>query len=156
MKVLLYLSTILFICSFAPAQLETQKFYDYLQTEESFDFSEVGTLLDLKSSTGRARWGALQMKASKFEMTPLQKLEKFKAGKNALEKETAAPPPNGEFRFLRLVIQEHVPVFLQYSANIEEDAEAITVHYSEIDKTIRPIILKYAHKSMALKVEKLN
>ena len=134
----------------------TKSYYEALRSEENISFASIESKLDQNTSLGRARWGAFKMKCSKFESTPLQKLETFKQGRNALEQEIKQHQMNVEYRFLRLVIQEHVPSYLRYKSNIEEDAEFIVTHFDLLPKPLQGIVLNYASKSNALTAEKLQ
>ena len=62
--------------------------------------------------------GALLMKKAGFNAPPAIKLHLFKSGHKMLEAAIRNNPENAEFRFLRLIIQEHAPGILGYKNDI--------------------------------------
>jgi 1-aminocyclopropane-1-carboxylate deaminase/D-cysteine desulfhydrase-like pyridoxal-dependent ACC family enzyme len=90
------------------------------------------------------------MKSASLKVTPKDKLEVFKKGKDLLEKAITANKKNTEYRFLRLMIQENAPKILKYSSNINEDATWIKEHYSKCSAEIIQAIKNYAAQSVVL------
>lgn len=64
---------------------------------------------------------SLEMKQSKHELMPWNKLKMFNKYKNSLEDLIIKYPNNIHLRYVRLVIQEKIPSLLNYHSNIEED-----------------------------------
>ncbi len=102
------------------------------------------------SSDRTAYLGALTMKSASLKVTPKDKLEVFKKGKDLLEKAITANKKNTEYRFLRLMIQENAPKILKYSSNINEDVTWIKEHYSKCSAEIIQAIKNYAAQSVVL------
>jgi hypothetical protein len=69
----------------------------------------------------KAYLASAQMASAKFKMFPIAKYHAFSEGKKLLEESIRLDNKNAETRFMRFVIQTHVPSFLFYSHNITED-----------------------------------
>lgn len=100
-----------------------------------------------KSDDKNAYLGALLMKCADFQKTPKEKIEKFKAGKSMLEHEINENPTQVEYRFLRLMIQEHAPKFLKYHANIQSDVAFIKKYQNKLPKDLQLALKDYALNS---------
>lgn len=97
--------------------------------------------------------GALLMKkAGLINGTAKEKLNLFRSGNKLLEASIARNPKNIEYRFLRLIIQEHAPRVLKYRANVEEDSDLIRRNYKNLGDTLQDIILDYSKNSKALQL----
>ena len=94
--------------------------------------------------------GALEMRKAGLLSIPAKKLAAFKQGHKKLEAAIAAAPQNGEFRFLRLMIQENAPKSLRYSKNIEEDSKLVKAQFSSFSAATRQSIKNYSKKSTSL------
>lgn len=66
---------------------------------------------------------SLQIKQAKYKTMPWSKLKSFNANKKKLENLILQNPNNVHLRYVRLVIQEHVPGFLNYKTSIKKDRE---------------------------------
>jgi len=97
--------------------------------------------------------GALLMKKASFNAPPAIKLRLFKAGRKMLEAAIRDDPENTEYRFLRLIIQEHAPGVLGYKNDIEKDSEFIQKSYKLLPDELQQIIVSYSKKSKFLKLE---
>lgn len=115
--------------------------------------NEINTLESVKPSTYRdAFLGAITMKKANFMKTPKDKIVIFKKGGELLEKSISKEPKNGEFRFLRLVIQENSPKFLGYNTKISEDIKIIKFAYSSFDQPTKEAVLDYSKNSTLLEL----
>ena len=63
-----------------------------------------------------------RMMRAETQFNPLAKLQTFLAQRDPLEAAIAADPDHPELRLFRLSIQWSVPFFLDYAANMDEDA----------------------------------
>ena len=63
---------------------------------------------------------------------------------------------NAEYRFLRLIIQEHVPDFMNYHSKRVEDAKMISESFGKLNATLQKAIAEYSKKSKFLKPEDLH
>lgn len=102
------------------------------------------------SNDQKAYYGALKMKQAGYLKTPGEKLEAFKIGRSLLEQAIKSDPKNTEYRFLRLIMQEHLPKMLKYNFQIHKDAEWIKANYKSTPPDIRRHIQRYAETSKAL------
>ena len=138
--------------------IDKSGFYTVFESESKTKIEdELAELNKLSASTLKDAYiGALTMKKAQFMKTPKEKATIFKAGKESLESAIASSTSNGEYRFLRLVIQENSPKILKYNSDIEEDVAIIVSKYKELDPIVRKFIKKYAEKSEHLKPEKLK
>jgi hypothetical protein len=97
--------------------------------------------------------GALLMKKAGFNAPPAIKLRLFKSGRKMLEAAIKDNPENTEFRFLRLIIQEHAPGVLGYKNDIGKDSEFIQKSYKSLPDELQQIMVSYSKKSKFLKLE---
>jgi hypothetical protein len=97
--------------------------------------------------------GAMLMKKSGFVAPPAIKVHLFKEGHKMLEAAIRQYPDNAEFRFLRLIIQEHAPGILGYKNDIQKDTEFIQKSYKSLPDELQQIIARYSKKSKFLKLE---
>jgi len=104
------------------------------------------------SNLKNAYLGALIMKSAQFPSTPKEKIAVFKEGKELLESSISKEPKNGEFRFLRLAMQEKSPKILHYNGNIEEDKKILLETYGNMELTVKKVIKKYAEESDVISV----
>lgn len=102
------------------------------------------------SNLKNAYLGALTMKSAQFPSTPKEKIAIFKEGKVLLESSITKEPKNGEFRFLRLAMQEKSPKILHYNQNIEEDKKVLLENYESLELIVKKVIKKYAEESTIL------
>ena len=75
------------------------------------------------------------MKQAKYKFFPWEKITIFKKEKCNLERLIVEHPNNLHLRYLRLVIQEHTPKFLNYFSNIEMDKKMIHQFLLKKDET---------------------
>ncbi|HTI12852.1 MAG TPA: hypothetical protein VL832_30010 [Puia sp.] len=106
---------------------------------------------DLPSPGKEAYSGALLMKKAGFLKKPKDKLEEFKRGRIQLETVIHFHSSNAEYRFLRLIIQEHAPKITKYHDQLNEDSEFVRLHYKELPAALRRIIKDYSQTSSTLR-----
>ncbi|AHF15855.1 hypothetical protein [Niabella soli] len=94
--------------------------------------------------------GALEMRKAGLLNVPAKKLALFKQGHKKLEAAVAASPQNGEFRLLRLMIQENAPKNLGYSKNITEDSKMVKEQYTSLPPAARQSLRNYSKISKSL------
>jgi hypothetical protein len=94
--------------------------------------------------------GALLMKKAGLLKTPREKLSSFKKGAKLLEAKIQAEPTNTEFRFLRLMIQEHAPKITKYNKDITNDASFIKKNYRELAPEALQALKDYSQASKIL------
>ncbi|MFN8242450.1 MAG: hypothetical protein U0X40_00240 [Ferruginibacter sp.] len=95
--------------------------------------------------------GALLMKKSGIVTKAKDKLSLFKSGRAKLEASIAKDKDNTEFRFLRLIIQEHAPKIVNYRSELEADSKLIRNNYKTLPAVVQQAIADYSKKSSVLK-----
>jgi hypothetical protein len=96
--------------------------------------------------------GALLMKKSGIVTKTNEKLSLFKSGRSKLESSILKDNSNIEYRFLRLIIQEHAPKVVKYRNEIKEDSNLIRTHFKNLSPLLQQLINEYSEKSTALKI----
>jgi len=114
------------------------------------------SLGDDTSASTMAYTGVLLMRKSALKKFPIEKLNLFKEGRMRLQEAFNKDSSNSEFRFLRLIIQENCPRFLNYYENINKDAEAIKLNYKDFPQELKKAVTDYSKTSKALKPEDLS
>ena len=94
--------------------------------------------------------GVLLMKKAALVKSNIDKLSSFIEGRSELEAAIARDSNKIEFRFFRLIIQEHAPKFLCYYGDIQNDCIYIRSHYRDVSTTIKQFIIDYSQNSKAL------
>ncbi|MBS1917374.1 MAG: hypothetical protein JST87_13935 [Bacteroidetes bacterium] len=149
------------ICSWAKPKNAEQSFdksffYNVLASE---DLSKINAQLQAVQKASfpekQAFEGTLLMKKAAIVPTPGQKLNLFKSGHKKLEASINLDTKNAEFRFLRLVIQENAPKFLNYHNNITEDAAFVRNAYKTLPNVVQNAIKNYSKKSKVLHTQDL-
>lgn len=130
----------------------------YYQVMESGKLDAVENQLKIINSSAninrQAYSGALLMKKAGLIKGPGKKLNVFKDGHSKLEAAIEKEKANTEWRFLRLVIQEHAPKILNYRGDIEEDARVVHQDFKNLSPELQAAILDYRKQSDTL--QKLN
>jgi hypothetical protein len=143
--------------SFIPIQLsaiDRPAFYKAMEENNRGLVNEQLKVLDSAPETERqAFMGAMLMKKAGFRAPPPIKLRTFKSGHKMLEAAIKQDPVNAEFRFLRLVVQEHAPDVLGYKKDIQTDTEYIRKYYKSLPDEVQRIIEDYSKKSKFLKLD---
>jgi hypothetical protein len=89
---------------------------------EFHDFLESRTI---KSTTNRAYLGAVKALMAEVVTNPYTKLSYFNDGKKLIDQAIKMDPKNAELRYLRFMIQQNTPDFLNYSDDINADFEIL-------------------------------
>lgn len=95
--------------------------------------------------------GALLMKKSGLVEKAKEKLSLFKSGRAKLESSISRDKQNTEFRFLRLIIQEHAPKIVNYRSELETDSKQIRTNFKTLPDVVQQAIMDYSKKSTVLK-----
>ena len=119
---------------------------------------QIDNLLDEIEISGDA-WkdaniykGALYARKAGLVKTPDERLELFKKGRLLIEQEISRDPNNAEFRFIRLIIQEHAPKAVRYQNNITEDAELVISKFDLLSNELKTEVIKYSRTSQFLSI----
>ena len=153
---LLLTSFSLLILTFS--SVDRASFYESFESNSKQKIEQqIEQLSKYKSTTTiDAYLGAITMKSAQFEKTPKDKASVFKKGSVLLENAISKEPKNGEFRFLRLVIQENSPKILKYTKNMEEDAEIVISSFKSLNPTVKTAIRNYSKHSSRLQLDDLK
>ncbi len=115
----------------------------------------VNKQLDLlKTSTiseKQAYEGALLMKKAGIVGGAKKKLDLFKEGHKKLEAVLQKDSSNVEYRFLRLMIQEHAPGILGYKKDLEQDKLYIKNNFKKLPPVVQEAARDYSKASKILK-----
>lgn len=98
-----------------------EAFYDVIRSSSTDSVRSLAAeleSLESPSSQDQVYLGALYMRMADFQKVPAQKLASFKQGRELLEQEIEKQPKEVEFRFVRMIIQEQAPAFLNYSGEL--------------------------------------
>lgn len=119
---------------------------------------QIDNLLDEIEISGDA-WkdaniykGALYARKAGLVKTPAERLELFKKGRLLIEQEISRDPSNAEYRFIRLIIQEHAPKAVRYQNNITEDAELVISKFDLLSNELKTEVIKYSRTSQFLSI----
>ena len=151
--------SLLLFCFFTVLHANSQKNIDkpaFYRALEAGNADDLDTQLNIvkASADGEkiAYEGTLLMKKAAMAGKAKDKLKLFKTGRTKLESSIASDKENTEYRFLRLIIQEHAPKIVKYKSNLEEDSQLIRSNFSSLSPPLQQIILDYSKKSKILKI----
>jgi len=95
--------------------------------------------------------GALLMKKAGLISAPPKKLSLFKEGHKKLEAVLLKDSNNAEYRFLRLMIQEHAPGIVGYRGDLDRDKAFIAANYASLQPEVKEAVSDYSKTSKILK-----
>ena len=133
-------------------QFDKKTYYKILKSGSSKEIDDEISLINASSLKNKDAFvGALQMKKAGLLKVPKEKLKTFKEGATKLETVLRSDTLNVEYRFLRLIIQEHAPKITRYNKSIAEDADFIKSNYKKLAPDVQKILIDYSQTSKALK-----
>ena len=100
--------------------------------------------------------GALQMRKAGLLHRPKEKLAVFRAGAIKLETALAGDSSNGEYHFLRLIIQEHAPAIVHYNKDQEKDSHYIYRSFRSLSPAVQKAIMDYSKHSKMIRPERID
>jgi len=108
-------------------------------------------LLNSDSITGKEAYeGALLMRKAGLVKLPTEKLKLFKVGRIKLETSLLTDSTNGEYHFLRLMIQENAPKIVKYHNDLEIDKLYIEKSFKSLSPVVQNAIINYSKNSKIL------
>ncbi len=123
-------------------------FYAILKSGKIDDINNELTLLTSSAVAEKDGYqGALLMRKGGLLSIPGEKLKSFKKGRILLETALTNDNANGEYHFLRLIIQEHAPKIVKYNTDIETDKEHIIKSYKNLSPAVQHAIIDYSKNS---------
>ena len=127
-------------------------FYNAMQGNTEDAVNKQLILLKTTDIAGKdAYQGALLMKKAGITSGPQKKLNLFKEGHKKLEAVLNKDSTNTEFRFLRLMIQEHAPGILGYKGELEKDRLFIKNNFKKLSAVVKEAVINYSKESKILK-----
>jgi len=131
--------------------LDREKYYSIIQQDELKPIDEELAALNTSSVKGKSAFvGALMMKKAGMIKGASKKLKLFKKGSNQLETAITKDPENAEYRFLRLIIQEHAPGIVNYHNDKAQDKEVIVSSYKKFPSELQKAVSNYSSNSKTL------
>jgi hypothetical protein len=151
--------SLLLIFSFAVVQGKSQHqgfdkstFYTIIESGSANDIdAQLNIVKESSLSEKEAYEGVLLMKKAGLVKKAKDKLSLFKSGRSKLESAISKDKDNIEYRFLRLIIQEHTPKIVKYRNELEEDSRLIHSNFKSLSPFLQQQIIDYSKKSTILK-----
>jgi hypothetical protein len=136
------------------AEFSRSAFYSVMQsgTLKEVD-SEILIVHSISFLGEDAFLGTLLMKKAGLVSGPEKKLSLFKSGHKKLDSAILLDSLNTEFRFMRLMIQEHAPGILGYKGDLTKDKDYIRKTFRTLPDVVQQAVLTYSKKSGILKPE---
>jgi hypothetical protein len=136
----------------AGSVFKKSNFYNAMAGNNEDALNEQLGLLKTTSITEKSAYeGALLMKKASMAGSAKKKLNLFKEGQKKLEAVLQKDSTNVEFRFLRLMIQEHAPGRLGYKGELEKDKLYIKNNFKKLPPVVQEAALNYSKDSKILK-----
>ena len=137
--------------------LDRKAFYNVLKSGTVDAINDEITAVESSNIKGKDAFeGTLLMKKAGLLKVPKQKLENFKKGRIKLETAIKNDSTNTEYRFMRLIIQEHAPKQAKYQAQLKTDADFITQYFKTLSPELQEIIIDYSKQSKTLSTASLR
>ena len=135
-----------------PQDFDRAAFYAAMASGKLEDINkEIDIVSKSSLAEKNAFEGTLLMNKAGLINGPGNKLSVFKSGHKKLEAEILKDSNNAEFRFLRLMIQEHAPGILGYKSNLQSDREFIIKNSKKLLPAVQHAVADYSQKSKILK-----
>jgi hypothetical protein len=134
-------------------EFNVSTFYSTLELENLADIDyQLAIIKEISCNDKEAYEGALLMKKAGLIRKPKDRISLFKVGNQKLESAISKNNGNTEYRFLRLIIQEHAPKIVKYNSEIEEDCIIIRSNFKSLSPILQQIVFSYSKKSTVLKL----
>jgi hypothetical protein len=136
----------------APFQsFDKANFYAVLKSGKIESVNEELSLLNSASINSKEAYeGVLLMRKAGLAKIPGEKLKLFKKGRIKLETALLNDNSNGEYHFLRLMIEEHAPKIAKYHADLETDKEHVKKSFKNLSPAVQQAIIDYSKNSKIL------
>jgi hypothetical protein len=144
--------------AFSQSGINKENFYEVMSGDNLEQVNKEITVVSKASGPDKEAYlGALTMKKAGLVSGAGKKLKTFKAGHKQLEASISQDKDNAEYRFLRLMIQEHAPGILGYKDEIQSDSDYIRKSFKTLPEPVKQAILDYSKKkSKALSEKDFN
>jgi hypothetical protein len=146
---------VIFLISAVPNSFDKAAYYKVMKSGNITGIEQQINMIETETEINKEAYtGALLMKKAGLVKGMSKKLNIFKQGHKKLESAIKAEMDNAEYRFLRLIIQEHAPKILGYHSQIDEDAKMVQANFEKFSPEVKEAVSSYRNQSGALK--KLN
>lgn len=143
--------------AFTSINFNRQAFYNAMKSGNSKNIDEQLAVLQSSGIEDKEAFeGSLLMKKAGLAKSFREKLRLFKSGRIKLETAIQNNNTNVEYRFMRLMIQEHVPKQARYKDELIDDAAFIEKNFKSTSPELQEIIIDYSKQSKALKTASLQ
>ena len=133
------------------AGFDKRAYYRDLSSGDSVAIDRQLESLKETGSPGKEAYeGAMLMRRAGLEKDAKRRMDRFRSGRQKLERMIARDSSNAEYRFLRLVIQEHVPKGVPYRADMDRDAAFVASQLDTMPAEAREAVRKYSKSSARL------
>ena len=150
--ILFFISNIFFCDLYAQKEVLSKKsFYEALASNDLNKINDQIKLME-NLTNYEAFNGAMQLRKSEYIKALNEKISTFKSGRQKLENAISKDHENAEFRFLRLMIQEHAPKIVNYFSDIETDCKLIKLKFENLPILVKNAIIDYCKYSKNLKL----
>jgi hypothetical protein len=137
--------------------LDKANFYAVMASGRLREINQELALIASSSAKEKEAYeGALLMRKAALPIPPHEKLSSFKTGYHKLEAALSKDSSNGEYHFLRLIIQEHVPKFVHYDKDRDTDSQDVYRAFRSLPPAVQMAILEYSKHSKLLHAKELN
>lgn len=138
-----------------PLNFDKQHFYKVLSKDNIDEIDvQLAKLEGIVMTEKNAYEATLLMKKAGLVKNSKEKLRLFKSGREKLESAISKNNSNIEYRFLRVIIQEHAPKIVKYHHKLDEDTALISSMYKNLSQDLQAIILDYSRSSKFLRIQK--
>lgn len=139
------------------AQAQNKDVYNALSSKKLVNIEQqIKSLSASDKTTDKAYTGTLLMTKAGIIKGAGKKLKTFKQGRELLESAITQDNDNGEYRFLRLMIQENAPDILGYNKEMDDDVAIVQKTYANLPKEVKAAIQDYSNQSKLLKASSLK
>jgi len=144
-------------CNCQAKGFEKVNFYAALKSGKMVEIDEQLELLTTTEISEKGAYeGVLLMRKAGLAKIPAERLRLFKKGRIALETAILNDKDNGEYRFLRLVIEEKAPKIVKYNHDLEADKERIKRTFKNLPPVVQNAIIDYSKGSKILSPQDFN
>ena len=131
------------------------RYYEVIASDDVNAINEELEILNSSSNTNKAAYeGALLMKKAGL-VKGKERLRLFKAGHVKLEASINKDTENAELRFLRVIIQEHVPKIVNYRGELQKDTQVIRSSFKGLSPVVQQAIVDYSKTSKVIRAKEL-
>lgn len=133
---------------------DRQAFYTIMASGKLSEINDELLIISESSIIEKQAYeGALMMRKAGLLKKAAEKLKVFKAGRIKLETALLDDENNGEYRFLRITIQEHAPHMVKYYKELENDIVLVGKLFKNLPPVVQNAIRNYCKTSKVLHLQ---